>query len=47
MVEAIKDENLATAVRRIEDQGDLSPIESRHLIRTTIEERYTIPVRGH
>jgi len=47
MVEAIKDESLATAVRRIEDREDLSPIKSRQLMRTTIEERYTLPARGH
>jgi hydroxymethylpyrimidine pyrophosphatase-like HAD family hydrolase len=45
MLEAIKDDILATAVRRIENQGYLTPTESRHLIRTTIEERYTIPAR--
>jgi hypothetical protein len=32
-------------VHRIEDQVHLTPIESRRLIRTTIEERYTIPAR--
>jgi haloacid dehalogenase-like hydrolase len=42
MPEAIKDDILATAVRQIEDQGHLTPTESRHLIRTTIEERYTV-----
>ena len=45
MLEAIKDHILATAVRRIENQGHLTPTESRHLIRTTIEERYTSPAR--
>ena len=43
MAEAIKDDVLAAAVRRVEDQGHLTPIESRHRIRTIIEERYTIP----
>lgn len=43
MAEAIKDDILATAVHRIENQGHLTPTESRHLIRTTIEERYTVP----
>jgi hypothetical protein len=43
MAEAIKDDTLATAVHRIENQGHLTPTESRHLIRTTIEERYTVP----
>ena len=43
MAEAIKDDILATAVHRIENQGHLTSTESRHLIRTTIEERYTVP----
>lgn len=37
MAEAIKDDGLATAVHRIENQDLLTPTESRHLIRTTIE----------
>ena len=45
MANAIKDDILATAVRRIEEQEHLTPIGSRHLIRTTIEERYTVPAR--
>lgn len=43
MAEAIKDDILARRVHRIENQGHLTPTETRHLIRTIIEERYTIP----
>ncbi|HWP46539.1 MAG TPA: hypothetical protein VNM22_05215 [Candidatus Limnocylindrales bacterium] len=41
--EAIKDEDLATEVSHIEEQTNLSPQESRHLIKAAIEKRYTTP----
>jgi len=47
MAKAIKDESLANAVRHIENQQNLSPTKSRQLIRSTIEERYTVPATGH
>jgi hypothetical protein len=46
MTDAIKDDALAATVRQIESRSDLTPAESRQLIRSTIEERYTIPA-GH
>jgi len=46
MAEAIKDDSLANAVRQIENQRELTSTESRHLIRSTIEERYTLPAGG-
>ncbi len=41
--EAIKDEDLATEVSRVEEQTNLSPQESRYLIKAAIEKRYTTP----
>ena len=43
---SIKDEVLAEAVRRVEDLPEVSPAESRRLIRAAIEEHYTIPADG-
>lgn len=42
--EAIKDEGLAIEVRMIEEMADISPEESRNLIKAKIEEYYTGPV---
>ena len=42
----IKDEALAQAVHEIEIRPDLSADESRRLIRTAIEEQYTVPAAG-
>lgn len=39
----IKDETLAAAAEQIEARSDLPASESRALIRTAIEERYTVP----
>jgi HAD superfamily hydrolase (TIGR01484 family) len=44
--EGIKDEALAEAARRIEQREDVSAAESRRLMRTAIEEHYTVPVEG-
>jgi hypothetical protein len=41
--ESIKDENLAREVEGIEKMTDISPKESRALIKARIEERYTTP----
>jgi hypothetical protein len=41
--EGIKDEVLAEAARRIEKRRDLSPAESRRLMRVAIEKQYTMP----
>jgi hypothetical protein len=41
--EAIKDEDLATNAADIEQQAALSPPESRQLIKTAIQQRYTLP----
>ncbi|OQW32328.1 MAG: phosphoglycolate phosphatase [Nitrospira sp. SG-bin1] len=46
MAEGIKDSQLADAVRRIEQQPSISAARSRQLIRSAIEERYTIPATG-
>ncbi len=43
---AIKDATLATKVREIEAQMELSAGESRRLIRAAIEEQYTVPAGG-
>jgi hypothetical protein len=42
--EAIKDENLAIEVKMIEEMADISPKESRNLIKAKIQEYYTGPV---
>jgi HAD superfamily hydrolase (TIGR01484 family) len=42
MREAIKDEELAEEVRRVED-GSAEPLESRKRVREAIEQRYTAP----
>jgi hypothetical protein len=44
--EGIKDESLAEAARRIEKRRDLSPAESRRLMRAAIENQYTLPADG-
>ncbi len=41
--EAIKDDTLASEASRVEEQPGVSPTESRSLIRTAIEQRYTLP----
>jgi hypothetical protein len=41
--EAIKDLALAEEVRGIEQQHDVSPADSRRLIKTAIERHYTLP----
>lgn len=41
--EAVKDKYLADQVERIEQRQDLRPPETRQLIRTLIEARYTLP----
>ncbi len=46
MSEGIKDSQLADAVRRIERQPSISADRSRQLIRSAIEERYTVPATG-
>ncbi len=43
-LEAIKDENLAIDVKMIEEMADISPQESRDLIKAKIQEYYTGPV---
>lgn len=40
---AVKDRYLAEQAERIEQRQDLSPPETRHLIRSLIESRYTLP----
>jgi hypothetical protein len=42
----IKDANLADAIRRIEQQPSISAERSRQLMRSAIEERYTVPATG-
>lgn len=44
--DAIKDDVLAESFRDIEGQPDVPVKESRRLIRTAIEERYTLPTGG-
>jgi hypothetical protein len=39
----VKDKYLADQVERIEQRQDLQPSETRKLIRTLIEARYTLP----
>jgi HAD superfamily hydrolase (TIGR01484 family) len=46
MAESIKDTDLADAVHKIEQQGDLDAAEGRRLIRAAIEEHYTMPAGG-
>ncbi|MDK2745410.1 MAG: HAD family hydrolase [Nitrospira sp. BO4] len=46
MLEGIKDPQLADAARQIEQQPSLSAERSRQLIRSAIEERYTVPSTG-
>lgn len=41
--EAVKDKYLADQVERIEQRQDLQPPETRQLVRTLIEARYTLP----
>jgi hydroxymethylpyrimidine pyrophosphatase-like HAD family hydrolase len=44
--EGIKDTHLAEAVRQVERQPTLTAERSRQLIRSAIEERYTVPATG-
>jgi hypothetical protein len=44
--QAIKDEQLAAEAERIAGLGNLSPLESRILIRAAIERDYTLPTTG-
>lgn len=46
MAEGIKDPHLAEAVRQVEQLPDISAERSRQLIRSVIEERYTVPATG-
>jgi hypothetical protein len=46
ITEAIKDEALAQVVREVETNSNQQAAESRRLIRTAIEERYTVPSGG-
>ena len=46
MSEGIKDPQLADAVRLIEQQSSVGAQRSRQLIRSAIEERYTVPPTG-
>ncbi len=46
MSEGIKDSHLADAVRRIEQRPSVSAERSRQMIRSAIEERYTVPASG-
>lgn len=46
METAIKDQNLADAVRKIEQESSLSAQDSRQRIAHAIEERYTLPATG-
>lgn len=46
MEEGIKDPHLAEAVRLIEQQSSISAERSRQLVRSAIEERYTVPSTG-
>ncbi len=46
MSEGIKDPQLADAVRRIEQQPFINAERSRQLMRSAIEERYTVPATG-
>jgi hypothetical protein len=43
--DAIKDDELAESARRIEQRSELSPAESRKLMRAAIEEHYTLPAK--
>ena len=40
---AVKDNYLADQTERIEQRQDLQPVETRKLIRSLIEARYTLP----
>jgi hypothetical protein len=40
---AVKDNDLAEQAERIERRQDLHPVETRQLIRSLIESRYTLP----
>jgi hydroxymethylpyrimidine pyrophosphatase-like HAD family hydrolase len=44
--DAIKDEILAEQAARIEAMPNITPAESRKLIKATVEERYTLPASG-
>ena len=46
MSQGIKDSQLADAVRRIEQQPAVGAERSRQMIRSAIEERYTVPATG-
>lgn len=46
MAEGIKNPHLADAVRRIEREPSISAERSRQMIRSAIEERYTVPATG-
>ena len=46
METAIKDQNLAEAVRKIEQASSLSAHDSRQRIAHAIEEYYTLPTTG-
>jgi hypothetical protein len=41
--DCVKDKILAEEARRVEAMADISPQESRDLIRKVIEEHYTLP----
>ena len=46
MSEGIKDSHLAETIRRIEQQPSISAERSRQMVRSAIEERYTVPATG-
>lgn len=46
MSEGIRDPHLADVVRRIEQESSISAERSRQMIRSAIEERYTVPATG-
>ncbi len=44
--EGIKDAHLAEAVRQVEQQSSITAERSRQMVRSAIEERYTVPATG-
>jgi hypothetical protein len=46
MAEGIKDPHLADTVRRVEQDPSVGAQRSRQLVRSAIEERYTVPATG-
>lgn len=46
MSEGIKDAHLAEAVRQVEQQSSMTAERSRQMVRSAIEERYTVPATG-